>query len=585
MPVIIAICIRYIIMAVVQLGIFTFVEKYALPLLNSAISETIQFFGVSEDEAQDIVANEFLQYAEDVGIFAITLRTKLPIKLAERLGFTTKGWSKRSLTSSTKAKVDKVAKSSTKNPTPSPAEVSKTAELVSQSTRTTFQKVNDVASFIAKVAGVPTAILYMLAQYIDYASWSGSAYQKTFQAFFGFFGLDPKQSLASSKMVSAAMWKKIYTFYSIRGAIGIVDPFGNADHVFNATELADVVDKAATAIIADGGKATFDNVIAATQLLIVFKGGNPVEPAGSSSSSASGTSTPLATKPPVEIKIFTGVVANGALGAPSEFTERPDDMIVNATELLDAAKNNLTAYVVALPGKFYYEIAIVSSVKTKSGFVQKGAAQRIISGYNKDNTPRYKTIYNKFAVMRIGVLDANGRTVKLQEIVLGPVDASAFQPTTQQLADVAKTITPELFTTDIGDVKTVVTTSPVTVTPPPVTTPQPVTYVPTQPAPASGTAAPTGSSTPQTPAPAPVVVTPPPPPPPPPPPALTPQQIAVKNATNLSEAYATLGGLPSLSQRANLYQAWGLGQASLYVGSAEQNAKYLAELKRQFGVG
>ncbi len=554
---------RTLVMAVVSGAAWEIGSNAIEKLFDTIVSKMRSYTGESEDSVWINIGEYILGILGGSLALFMVLRGRLPVRIADKLGLVLRK-KPQAVIKPTVEDVAKVAVGS-----------------VGRSSSVVMTGLKLVGAFV----GTSSIALLAVAQWIDFGNWNSGAYQGTFNKLFATFGLVPDATFAKSTQVSSDMWKKIFQFYQQRGAIGIIDPTGNSDLPFTAENLAIIVDRVAIAMTAEGEKVTYKNVLGLTQAMIIYKTGNPVEPITPTSSSTTGTSTPSATKPPVEIKIFTGVVANGALGAPNTFTERQDDMIVNATELLDAAKNNLTAYVVALPGKFYYEIAIVNSVKTKSGFTQKGAAQRVVSGYNKDNTPRYKTIYNKFAVMRIGVLDANGRTVKLQEIILGPVDASVFQPTTAQLADVAKTITPELFTTDVGEVKSIVTTSPVTVTPPAVPSPQPVTYVPTQPAPATGGAT---VSTPSAPSPAPVVSTPPPATPapsPPPPPALTAQQLAVKNATNLSEAYASIGGLPSISQRANLYQAWGLGQASMYVGSVEQNTKYLAELKRQFGVG
>src|SRR3990167_9685184 len=95
MPVAVGIAIRYIIMAAVQLGIWGFLEKYAIPLVDKAMVALMKVYGLSQKEAEDIMANEVVNAFESVGVFAATLRTKLPIKFAEKLGFTSKGFTKR----------------------------------------------------------------------------------------------------------------------------------------------------------------------------------------------------------------------------------------------------------------------------------------------------------------------------------------------------------------------------------------------------------------------------------------------------------------------------------------------------------
>ena len=183
---------------------------------------------------------------------------------------------------------------------------------------------------------------------------------------------------------------------------------------------------------------------------------------------------------PTEIKIYTGVIANGTLGTPSEFISRPDDMIQNTEELRQAANINLAAFVQALPGNFYYEIGIVSSVKTRSGFTQRGAAARVVTGYYRSGLPRYKTIYHKFAVMKIGVFDENRRTVKLGTIVLGPVNSVDFQPTAVELGNITSAINTDLFTSSVDTIKEIITTQPIVSTP--VATPPPPPPAPSAPA-------------------------------------------------------------------------------------------------------
>lgn len=392
------------------------------------------------------------------------------------------------------------------------------------------------------------------------------------------YALEVERELKGTNAVgpyTAAQFAAIYNGLVAEGITKVKNPATNTTDDLSKETLGALVNVLFGQQIATGMPATPSKI---TPLLNSYLlKGNTTSPTPSSAPASA--SAPQAAAAPVNVKIFTGVVANGALGATVAFTERPDDLIQSVTELKDAAKNNLTAFVTSLPGMFYYEIAIVSSVKTKGGFSQQGSSVRVQTGTHKNGTPIYKTIYNKFAVMRIGIHDTNGRTVKLREIVLGPVDASSFQPSTVQLQDISNAITPELFTSDVGNISSIVTTTPVTVQPPaapsPSPAPTPVQQAPT-PSPAGGTASPTPQPAAQPQATAPAAV----PPPAPTPKPVDPRVAAAKAATNLSEFYTAIGSsLPSIQQRANLYQSWGLGQASLYTGTAEQNTKMLAYLK------
>ncbi len=97
----------------VTLGLITLAEKTILPLINTGIQKVMQAFGVSEETAKDVMANEILQFAEQVGIGALTLRAKIPTKIAELLGFTSKGWSIRKVSSTQTAKLPTTTSSQT----------------------------------------------------------------------------------------------------------------------------------------------------------------------------------------------------------------------------------------------------------------------------------------------------------------------------------------------------------------------------------------------------------------------------------------------------------------------------------------
>ncbi len=216
---------------------------------------------------------------------------------------------------------------------------------------------------------------------------------------------------------------------------------------------------------------------------------------GSSASNATSAVSPTPVTPtsaPVSnIQIFTGVISGGTLGLPQEFIASPDPMIDSVDELTASARINLAAAVTSLPGRFFYEIAIVNTIRTKSGFVQKGAPVTIVTGYYKNGKPKTKTLYYKFAVMKLGVTDENGRVVKLGTINLGPVNITVFSPTILDLKNVQQTVSSSTFTTDISAIKNVVSQTPPTVgsappvnPAPPVNTPAPVVTVAPTPTPA-----------------------------------------------------------------------------------------------------
>lgn len=469
MPVVVAVALRYIIISAIQLGIWALIEKYALPLLNKAIVEIMTFFGVSEETAKDIMANEIIRAAESIGVFAATLRTKLPIKVAEYLGFTTKGYARRSLSTTVTSKLSSTATPSIANRALTAAEAGTVATSIAEAQKVSGSVVKLTLDNILKWGTLATLVSMNLLNFLDFGNWNSGAYQNLMQkviAFLSFGAITPDTPLPSSSVLSSDTWQRLYATYQEAGVVGINDPYKLQSIPFSRQALIDLVDRVAADQQIQGKPATIRNVLAWTNAFMVFKSGSGTSPSFSPTTAA-GSLPVLSTGTPTQIKVYTGVVANGTLGLPAEFIARPDDMIEDTDELKAAAKNNLASFVQALPGRFYYELGIVNTVKTKGGFSQKGGAVRVVSGYNKDGSPRYKTVYHKFAVLRVGVTDENGRTVKLGSITLGPVNVVTYQPTGEQLRVIENSITPELFTSDINEVREVSSPQPVTVSQPP----------------------------------------------------------------------------------------------------------------------
>jgi hypothetical protein len=555
MPLVIAIAIRYVIMAAVQLGIWSLLERYGIPLLNKSIEEIMVKFGVSRNDAQDILANKFLQAFEQVGIFAVTLKTKLPIKVAEVLGFTSKGYGLRKIASAIEAKVGTTAISATSKAITTSVEGAKIAEVVATSRSLTLSKVNSVVSLVLKLAAFPVATFYAFAQYIDYAAWQ-NPYQKTFEGLLGYLGIHPDTPMPKANVVSADIWKRIYSTIEQDKPLGIAFPFSDKDQPYSRQALADVVDEVAANIAKSGGSASYKNVLAAVLPLLQYNGREPRVPTFPYSAPVSNTAlspgqfggTTLPTT-----KVFTGIVSQGVVGQGLVFTPRPDDMIDSVAELREAASNNLSSYLNTLLGKIVYEVKVVASVVTKDGFRQSGTTQRIASGTNKDGSTKYKTVTNKFATIIVYALTDKGTRTKLTTIVLGPTNSAKLIVGQNDLRTLETALPSLVTTTDINEIKGIETAGAVTVSTPPAAGGAPVSVPDTA---------------------SPVVV-------PAPQPSATASGVKPgAGATTLFEWYQAQGqGLPSVEQRASIYASLGLGQTSFYTGTAEQNAKLLDALK------
>jgi len=408
-------------MAAVQLGIWTLIEKYGLPMLNQAIAKVIELFGVSEEDAQAFVANSILVGFEEVGIFAATLRTKLPITVAERLGFTSKGFTKRPYSKAGEAKLPKIAGVPKAQAVATAEEVSKIAEVVAVKRGSSLAVVGSVYKAVLSFVGVSSLVVMTIGNFIDFANWQG-AYQKTFEKFFTALGFPPDSPMPSAKSVSADTWKKIYTIVEELKPESIAFPWDDTTKPYSRSNLSDAVDHFSANLAAQGVDTTYKNVWGLLLPCIKLK-----QPAGTITTTQQVAGSSVATQQVAQVRVISGVVSQGVIGSTATFTPRPDDLIENAAELTQAAHNNIAPFIAAIGSQMSYEIKLVSSVKTASGFTQRGTVQKVVSGYNKDGSPKYRTVVNRFAVAEISIKTDRGTQSKIKTIVLGPVDSARFQ--------------------------------------------------------------------------------------------------------------------------------------------------------------
>jgi len=449
----IALFLRAVIQVAITFGIPEILMNTVVPKVHEAIQAIMVHFGVPEEEAKDILANETLKFVEEVGLGAATLRTKLPLKIAELLGFTTKGWSLRVLASQTAAKAAAASTSITVAAKEGMAKLAGEFGAKAAAKGATTAVGKTIGDFLMSKVGITLGFLYVLGNFLDFAAWPGSAFQNTFQSVFKIFGLNPDSSAPSSKILSKDMWGKLKAMYKELGATGIKNPETGETLPFTDENLMAVADKIAANILAEAGTVKLKDMIAALQGLMVF--GNQVTDQKLNTVLQGTTPTPgtgTATQIPQTAKIFTGVVSQGTLGTGNDFVARETDLIESEEELKAAMQNNLAAYVTAIPNKLIYELKIVSTVTTSDGIKRTGSAQKIISGYLKSGQPKYKTVRNKFAILNIYIMADGGRKTKISQIILGPTDAVKLNPTQETLSTTESAVRADLIVSNPGEI-------------------------------------------------------------------------------------------------------------------------------------
>lgn len=627
MPVVVALFVRSLIQFAVTLGAIEFAERTLLPVLNTALAAVAKFFGVDQETSKDIIANEILIFAEELGIGVALLRTKIPTKIAELLGFTSRGFAKRPIKNSTAATASGTAAAAAKNQPPTGPASGALGETAARSRLLNVDTVQKWAQIVLGFFGVPVGLGIVLTNSIDFGAWPTSSYQGTFQRFFSAFGLKPDEDARAPRTASEEVFGKIYNALKLSGATTINDPYKGQVVPFTRDNLLDLVDRVAATLLVETGKATTAQIVAVVTPL------TDLTDAKLNQVMAGQPGTGVAVPSAPAIRVFTGVVSTGLLGQPIDFVERQDDLITSVEELEQSARQNIGSFIAALGGRLSYDIRFVPSVVTKNGLQIRGQSQRIVSSYNKDGSPRFKTVVNKFAVADIFVFTERRTRTKIQRIVLGPADAVKLQPTGEVLGAIEGNLHANLVTNNIADISALATAAapsapapaPAPVIPPPTTPPfnpalfqrLPQGTLPPLPAgdtrqryipdsfgtfllfapnggplgtvgslpagtgirPGGGfvgeanatipSASPSGAFAP----PGQIVTTPP-----------IQSKPARCGAQTLSEWYSLQNAsLPSVSARSLVYQGLGLGQASLYAGTAEQNTKLLVALKLQAG--
>lgn len=451
MPIIIALFLRKIVMASITGAGITILQSSVDGGFKSLVYEIRDKEGVTEQDAWDIVRNITSDFLLNTAGSLVALQTKLPVKTAELLGLTSKGVAKKVL----KGKAAQVA---TKLASSGGASIVKSA----------------LPSWI-KIAGIPASAIWLIsavANIVEPGIYKPEQTNSVYKAL-GIPFQYPVQS-ASDKpgpfsSDSSVTFADYYKSLEANGVKGINNTFALQTQLFTKQNLSDLTNAVYGKAVTEGKALSVKQLIEAVAPYLIGGNGNNgnisnikiTSPSNNSNNNYSAVAPANAKQntgsTTQQIKVFTGVVSQGALGQGLSFQERQDDLIENIDELKQASSNNLAPFLVSLPSRVRYEIKVVSSITTKDGFTQKGTAQQVKVGTYQNGNPKYKTVVNKFAVMDLFILTDRGTRTKLTTIVLGPTNAITFSPGINDLNSLAQEL-PKLVTTqNTNDVSNIIT--------------------------------------------------------------------------------------------------------------------------------
>lgn len=614
---------RMLFIAIMQLAAWETVAKVLENIVDYIRASLKKDGGLSESETDDAMLNTTIDAIAFTTVTVAALKTRLPIRLADKLGLKVGRASKTTL--STKVN-EGIAQSASKG-----------------GLQSSFLK-NHLGKLSFALVGSLLWFPALVQQFGDQAAFAPKAANDFYEKFFGLRPFTEPDPLSSPGPFQAGEFSDYARSLEAVGVVGIEYGFPKGTVMYSRKALAELVDyvygqQALRGVSPTVAKLkpmlapylrTNTGVISTTSTSSTSSSVSPVKSGGASTPAAA--SLPAAgagASTYVPVKVFTGVLSNGTLGAAQPFSAREDDLINSAGELRDIAQTNAAAFLAALPGKIVYEIKIVNSVITSDGTKRTGASVQVPNGVTKAGIQKYKYVTNKFAVMSLYFVKKEGTRTKIADITLGPTDVARFNPAASELAGIGVNLVQTVSTNSTNDISTIISDTPtesITST----SEPEPMqnyNFQPKQPGDLgyafyrrdnpngqlpSYLAVPdykfydmtygriseeefrrgTGSMKDYTNSgyylkdgvftkattylPSDLMAT-----SAPPTTTATAKAAGVAaKATNLSQYYAALGQpLPSLSARGQTYQSLGLGAASLYSGTVEQNTKLLIALQ------
>lgn len=406
---IIANILRVVVMAFITALPLTALQQFFDGTVKELVKAIQDEHGLDAEEAKDILVNILVETAVNATIIGVIIKTKIAVKTAEYLGLTSKGFKTRPLTPKAATAVVKM-----KGPWEK-------------------FKAMSVASKIMITAGLAGTTVWTgigIANVIEPGIYKPKQTNDLYEKFIGVRPFPEPPPVPQPGPFDANKFRDYAGAIETAGVVGLINPVARQSQEYSRTGLAEIIDYVYGKEILKGNSPSAKQLIPSLAQYLISKKGV--------TSTAGATIAPSYTPPQVaQVRVFSGVVSQGVIGSTAQFTPRPDDLIEDANELSQASHNNLAPFLAALPSRMSYEIKVVPSVKSASGFTQRGTAQRIISGYNKDGSPKYRTVVNKFATMDIFVRTDKGSQTKITTIVLGPVDSVRFQGANINLGAVA----------------------------------------------------------------------------------------------------------------------------------------------------
>lgn len=396
MPVILAKVIRSAIGFAITLAIYTTAESFLKATLDRLPKAVSDWFGITEEEAQDFLHDFMIAQALAFGITVLAMRKRMPQVAADKLGFTSKGFSSAVMKTATKAKIEATT---------------------GVKVGTDLMKGWGSWSFVVKIMGSITAV-WMLTQSIEVFAYR----PRFFTNILSFVGLE---KVAERLLISPP--KPLFSDTEIRAHAQAFFKAGSGplsfDYIKQLFEAAE-----------DTVRGNLENPTQARVLAVIKQDLLNLE---------GGPGLNIATGTKEAGRALRGTVAQDTIGTRVPFDTPDEDFIDTDAELRAKARETLMSFLRAIPGRIIYEVKLVTSYIDKNGLRRRAEWQEQVIGTNENGTPKTKRLLNRIAIIDIYAVKGPGSRTRIDRLVLGPTDAFGLTSGTTELAALSSSIRDE----------------------------------------------------------------------------------------------------------------------------------------------
>jgi len=422
MPVALAAILRQLLMALITGAAISAVQQLFSETMQTIVSDLRNGTGISEQDAKDLLANWLLDTATNTGVTFALLKVKMPAKVADYLGFTTKGFNKRTLSVAAQAAEKKAP------------------QVIGTTLFTgTLRKVVGIAVGVTSLGWLVNGFFQIIEPGIYQPEQTNAIYRK--------LGIPFQYPTTPGSLQPGPYdkdsFKDLYNSLEAAGIVGIEDPEKRQTLLYSREALAGLVEYVYGKQVQNGSAPLARQLTPLLQQYLRFKGAAPRSTTGggttggaTSSASVASYTPDASSRPLAGAPALSGSGASNASALASLTTAYIDD----ATELQAQAAAALRAFITSLGGDLVVEIKTVSRYTDDEGATHYGGVATVQDGVTNDGKPKLRKYTGQFAILEIFYDVPGPGRKKLISIPLGSVNVAAYRPTANDLALVASSV-------------------------------------------------------------------------------------------------------------------------------------------------